>query len=176
MNNDFTPKEIILLQKRAKKIACKKGYQQYAEDFSQEIFISFCRNWNSTFDQMWVDFIRKNQINLRTQKGKLQSNYTHVQYLDSVINQNIESYDPVEKLIEEENKYLIYSNLTTKEYTILNAINNGLTLAQIGIIYSVTESRICQLLRIIKEKIQIIQFGNNEYLNNSSMEIEWIKI
>lgn len=47
--------------KRAKYVAIKRGYSELADDFSQEIFIEFIQNpaRGATLDQLFIDYLRR---------------------------------------------------------------------------------------------------------------------
>jgi hypothetical protein len=66
--------EVSRIQKRARYVAIKFGYPEFAEDFSQEVFIGISRGWHTTIDQAFCNFLRSHLGDLRTIKGAIRSN------------------------------------------------------------------------------------------------------
>jgi DNA-directed RNA polymerase specialized sigma24 family protein len=62
--------EISQFKRRARHIARTRGYAEYADDFAQDIFQSLSRGRHATIEQLFVDFLRKERGDLRTDSGR----------------------------------------------------------------------------------------------------------
>lgn len=57
----MTDDEVKKFQKRARYVAIKRGFSELADDFAQEIFITFLENpeRGATVDQLFIDYLRR---------------------------------------------------------------------------------------------------------------------
>jgi RNA polymerase sigma factor (sigma-70 family) len=75
----LTNQEILKFQKRAKYVAAKRGYPELADDFAQELLLSFVEkpDRGATFDQLFIDYLRGTYGDTRSACGAVRSRAMH---------------------------------------------------------------------------------------------------
>lgn len=136
----MTDEQILRLRARALHIARAHGRDYLAEDFAQEITALLYLKPGQTLDQAWVDFMRR-------EYGRRGHKRNHVE-----LDLKLPALDTKETSCDFENllKYLD----TTERLIALLYFHEGYNLDQIGYLFGVSESRICQRLKGLEERIQ----------------------
>lgn len=190
----LTPEKIAHFQKRAKHVAVKRGYPELADDFSQEIFIAFARGWHSTLDQLFTDYLRKEYGNTRTPGGlEKRLAKSRTVSLDEPCSETESGAhfheliaDPrsIKERAESDIDFQDLSFLFTGRQVEIFSLYylEEWSTATIGDWLGLTESRISQLLKLIKKEIQNY-FAMKELRDrlqwDSSFgvyQVEWIRI
>lgn len=161
------------LHKRAKQCAMSKGYGEIAEDFAQSLIQRYCegKSQHQTIDQSFIDYLRE-------QYGRTRTNGSHNRYeerrnaVDITTCRDL-AISATELRFNRDYSFLFRGRELEiyQDYFILEETED-----KIGSHYDVTESRICQILSKIKNKLatQIIyEKMENEELK--PIEIEWIE-
>jgi len=181
-----TENEIIDFINKAKKYACKKKFPQYADDFSQEAAIAFYQNKNDfiNMDFLWISFLRKQFGEGRSKKGKAKSEGRLNQlFIDNILEQRLISHDSIDEFLTKDELYK-FTHLFEgkKEYIFIRYYIEDETEIQISKELGVTESRISQLIKDIRNIIKDYYILNeakdrfNIEDNFGVFEIDWIKI
>lgn len=160
------------LHERAKQCARSKGYGEIADDFAQSLIQRYCegKSQHQTIDQSFIDYLRQ-------QYGRARISGEHNRYEERRNAVEISTLRNIATSSDELRFNRDYSFLFRgkeleiyQDYFILEETED-----KIGQHYGVTESRICQILSKIKNKLatQIIyEKMENEELK--PIEIEWI--
>ena len=157
--------EIRKYQKRARYVANKKGYSQLADDFAQEIFVEFLESPNrgATVDQLFIDYLRKQYGRTGIPGGDARS-FAIRTAQDLSAARHIAA-DPGE---QPENRRIDHLFGVKQAYLYQAYFIEQRSEASIGQDMGITESRVCQLIKPIKKKIQ------DEYIRTTGMErMEW---
>lgn len=145
--------EIQEIIKKAKQMACKKGFPEEADDFSQVVAIAFWEAKAKAGDgtiffnlkYKWVDYIR-------SQKGDSRSKYMSDGIsLNENFKQNIDDHVNI-KATEGENeneklKYWLYLKANPDQIFIVGSYLKGLNMRKIGVLLNMSDSRVCQILK-----------------------------
>ena len=128
--------------------ATQMGYGDIAEDFAQEATLKLSQGRKANMSQLLIDFIRLEYGDTRqgAEKGKSWAEKRAYNELDLAqasepFSHDLDFYSLLEDLDEKQRAYLI---LTHKW---------GLTLAEVGDCFGVTEGRVSQQLTAVHEKI-----------------------
>jgi hypothetical protein len=161
----MTEKEILKFQKRARLVACKRGYSELADDFSQEIFVHWLSGHGSTqtIDQYFIDYLRalygRSRDGSSGKRFKEQRNYVDLTEVRNLAD-NAGFIEPT--------KQSAYT-FTGKELILYQLyFEEEMTAAIVAEILGVTESRVCQMLKSIKKEIQ-----NQNILEQGYERMEW---
>lgn len=155
----------------------KKGLRhEYAEEFAQEAFIKYS-NGNTNLNWLITDFKRKEFGDIRTLAGRNRAN-ANIEFNESYHGRSNGSLDgnqfeslPLDRYLKLDERYL-YEEI----------FEDGFEGKEIAIYYNVSESRISQKLKLIKNKLskqKLIDDFWDEYNldeNKSQLKIDWIKI
>ncbi len=142
--------ELSRLRELAVIKANRSGYTDLAEDFAQEAILKLSMGRKANMGQLLVDFIRQEYGDTRggTERGiewAEKRSYEDVsirQFPDAMFKDDMDFYSLVSGLDGMERAYIL---LTHKW---------GLTLAEIGDCFNLSEGRISQQLSVIHEKIR----------------------
>lgn len=139
------------LMKRASDVARQRGYSELADDFAQEIATHWLseRGQHQTLDQFFIDYLRAQygRPGVRSHRSKYEERRNYVD-LDEARN----LAEPARDLEPERSFAVLFSG---REGEIYGAyFIDERTEKSIAADFGVTESRICQLLKPMKEKIR----------------------
>lgn len=162
---DLTTEFIIKIQKKAKLVANKSGYSECADDFAQEVILKYIEGHaqHQTINQSFKDFLRRHYGDTTTISGKLKSIALRsmVQLEEA---RDIGSESAIERKsgnysflfrgheLEIYQRYFLYEQ---KELEIGRELN-------------LTKSRISQILKEIKSKLE-----TQLVYNNGKERMEW---
>lgn len=178
LHQDLTdPDTIHHFIKRAKNVAKRRGYPELADDFSQEIFIAFARGWRSTVDQLFSSYLRDQHGNPRFPSGVARRiARSRTVSLDAPIGQEEDSPSLHERIADsrgdsehewEAGRYSYCFGGREAEFYQLYFVEQQ-TEKVIGDLFAITESRVSQILGVMKEKIR-----NQAILGDGYERIEW---
>lgn len=147
----MTDDEILRFQKRARHVASKYGYPQHADDFAQEVILTFIENpdRHSTVDQLFIDYLRKTHGNTRSVCGaaRAKAELTACPLDDE--------RDIADDTGDERRDWGCAFIFTGRKADIYQAyFIDEETEKTIAERFGVTESRICQILKPMKKEIQ----------------------
>lgn len=138
---------MIELSNRARAFAYSKGFQAFADDFAQEVYISLSGGRKATFKRLLVDFMRQNFGDTRypnSMKNKLQYHSEIDPDLMSTPAAEFESdFDTVVKMVEPRDRTI----LILKYYW-------GLEQCEIAHALGISEGRVTQLLKDIMLRLR----------------------
>lgn len=139
------------LHKRAKWIATRRGYSQFADDFAQEVALLFLErpNRHSTLDQFFTDFLRSSFGDIRSRSGRARHREIR-QYTDITARRH-----PTTEQRYDDRLRVVIAQLSGITKSAAELFLTDLNLEEIGQKLGVTESRISQLINGIKDKKKV---------------------
>lgn len=159
------------------KYGLKKGLRhEHAEEFAQEAFIKYS-NGNTNLNWLIIDFKRKEFGDIRTPAGRNRAN-ANIEFNEFYIGRSNGSLDGNQFESLSFDRYLKLD----ERYLYKEIFEDGFKGKEIAIYYNVSESRISQKLKLIKNKLskqKLIDDFWDEYNldeNKSQLKIDWIKI
>lgn len=161
----MTEAEILKFQKRGKYVAAKRGYPELADDFAQELLLTFVENpdRHSTVEQLFIDYLRGTYGDTRSHLGTERSRTEHTMLsLDTQANQSereISLYDvlaaPQPDSESERTRRECSILFGGREAEIYDAYFVDEEVEKsIGERFGITESRVSQILKPMKKEIQ----------------------
>jgi len=133
----------------AKLHAIRKGFDRDAEDFAQEVCLAYVRGRKATISQLFTDYLRQWYGDTRTLGGRIRSRATLFyenepeRCSDGMLGPDGDNWQCVVGFLKGSDKCII-----TLKY------KWGLSEAEIGNCFGVTESRICQRIKGIQGRIR----------------------
>lgn len=154
---------LLELCKSAKIHACRRGYAEFAEDFSQWLAVKYLEGskQHQIIKHSFYDFVRElkgRQAHGSDKKRAMDAMKRAVGVEDKTFRELIayKSYEDwlIDNVNNEPDLSNKISNLNKREMEILKLFLDGVFLQDIGKIFDVTESRISQILKVIIFKIR----------------------
>lgn len=156
----------------AKAFGRSKGLSfEQVEDFSQEYIIAkYVKKWNQTIVQTWVDFLRNEFGQWRSECGKLKSaaRRTAVELEPHLVNKDDDENDTSE-ISRNSELEKVYALITAEEECILKLRLNGRQVKEIANIFEVSAGRISQRIDEITRKLQTVSL-------EKPLHVDWISL
>lgn len=178
----MTEADIRKYQKKARYVAAKSGYPELAEDFSQELFVEFLQNpeRGATVDQLFIDYLRRINGRPGTPGGDARilarANTISIEAIsDDGKRKEIQlpSYDDSRDVDNDPGSNsavgrfaYLFRGREAQIYQLYFV--DEITEEDIGALLGVTNSRISQILKIIKKKIE-----DHTIFKEYSQRMEW---
>lgn len=137
------------LRKRAQWLAQNSGRGQLGPDFGSYVVIKTIEGREAALAHLWVDFLRDHYGDPRSPGGKAKSTALHGSEEITDRHEEIASptYTRWNELAEE-----FCSNVRERVCFLLH-YQHGFELSEIGDLYGSTQSRICQILKPVRDKV-----------------------
>lgn len=148
---EITEERYKAIRGKAFEIAKSYGMLDHAEDFAQEAAFQYSKGRKAVMSLMFIDYIRKAFGDTRTESNKElnQSRLGESRYFEEV-DPNVHGYEPE---MSSDIRHC-QNNLTDQDRVIFTLLcKYGLSMAEIGDVLGVSESRICQHMGEIKKKL-----------------------
>jgi hypothetical protein len=188
---NLTDDEIKQFQKRAAYVARKQGYPQFAEDFAQEVLLAFSSGRTATVDQLFVDYLRKEQGSSRTPGGRArQMARARTLSLDEPANEEGSSVLNHELVGDPGGdrgplqlsgpSAFLFSGVELDIYQMVFVEER--TLLDVGDHLGVSESRVCQRVKEMQKRMREHYLHERlleRYRDDSSfgiLEVEWVAL
>lgn len=189
----MTNQEIEKFQKRARYVAAKRGYPELADDFAQELLLSFVEkpDRGATIDQLFVDYLREHYGDARSASGAARSFALRESIsLDAAGCEGEESYtlhdrigspEPVSELeLSHRECSLLFGGRKAEIYQAYFV--EELTEQTIGKALDITESRVSQILGSMKREMRdyyMLREGLERMewdTGYTKLHVDWIKL
>lgn len=177
MTND----EIKTLIESAKGLARARGHGEIADDFSQEAVMALFGGRKATLDQLLVDHLRREYGDSRcasfAQRNAAQRQYVEISAPECQIpGERCAASDPGSDDLARR----INACLTFREWQLVSALEAGESPREIAFDHGVTESRVSQLMKPLRRKIESMKLMADELqlfrLSRSVLVVDWITL
>jgi len=148
MDNEADIKKLLL---RAKKVAIRKGFEREAEDFSQVAVMKLMKGRKATLDQLLIDYLRENYTRTNKKGSKPNKVVLDVYNMKELsVDHLVHTTSPLDlynfnQILKRLDRHKNRGQLRC--FLVLRYLW-GFNQQEIAHCFGITESRVCQLLKI----------------------------